>query len=118
MPDLQEVQGMLRPIAACLVFVDLWEILEKSTAQAKAGLLCEKATERGSYLLGQVESQAITRVGWMVLAVSDIQGSSHKTVNWFLNRNFTDQKGLEQNIQSDEKRDITTKITLPTKAII
>lgn len=32
----------------------------------------------------------------------DIQGSSHKTVSRFLNRNFAGQKGLTQNIQSNE----------------
>ena len=43
--------------------------------------------------------------------LSYLQGSSHKTVSWFLNRNFAGQKGLAQNIQSDDKQGPTTKIT-------
>ena len=49
---------------------------------------------------------------------SYLQGSSHKNVNRFLNRNFGGQKGLTRNIQSDVKQEPTTKITLPSKAII
>ena len=44
-------------------------------------------------------------------AVTYLQGSSHKTVTWFLNRNFSNQKGSARNIQSDEKKGPTTKIT-------
>ena len=32
-----------------------------------------------------------------------VQGSPHKTLGWFLNRNFADQVGLAWNMQSDEK---------------
>ena len=51
-------------------------------------------------------------------AFSHLQGSSHKIVSWFLKRNFTDQKTLARNIESDEKLGPTTKITPPSKAII
>ena len=44
--------------------------------------------------------------------------SSHKSISWFLNRNFAGQKGLARNIQSDEKQGLTAKITLSSKAII
>ena len=47
-----------------------------------------------------------------------LKSSSHKTVNSFLNRNLAGQQGLAGNIQSDEKQGATTKITLPSKAII
>ena len=50
--------------------------------------------------------------------ISYLQVSSLKTVSWFLNRNITGQKGLAWNIQSDKKQGLTTKITLPSKAII
>ena len=33
-----------------------------------------------------------------------LQGRSHKTVSWFLNRNFVGQKELARNIQSGEKQ--------------
>ena len=42
----------------------------------------------------------------------------HKTFSDFLNRNFSAQKALPWNIQSDEKQGLTTKTTLPIKAII
>ena len=51
-------------------------------------------------------------------AASYLQGSSHTTVSWFPNWNFAGQKGLEWNIQSDEKQGPTTKIILPSKGII
>ena len=47
-----------------------------------------------------------------------LQGSSHKTISWFLKRNFTGYKGLARNTQSHEKWGPTAKITLPSKAII
>ena len=31
------------------------------------------------------------------------KGAPMQTVSWFLNRNFTGQKGVAKNIQSDEK---------------
>ena len=34
---------------------------------------------------------------------SYLQRSSHKTISWFLKRNFAGQKGLERSIQSDKK---------------
>ena len=51
-------------------------------------------------------------------AVSYPQGSSHKSVSRFLNRNILSQKGLARSIQSDAKQEPTTKIILPSKAII
>ena len=51
-------------------------------------------------------------------AESYLQRSSHKTISWFLKRNFVVKKGLVRNIQSDEKQKPTTKITLPSKAVI
>ena len=50
--------------------------------------------------------------------VNYLQGSSHKTVSLFLNRNFAGQKVLARNILNDEKQRPTTKITLSSKAII
>ena len=50
--------------------------------------------------------------------VSYLQGSSHKTVSWFLKRNFVDQKELVRNIQSYEKQGTTARIALPSKTII
>ena len=44
--------------------------------------------------------------------------SSHKTVSWFLKRCFAGKKGLSRSTQSDEKEGPTSKITLPSKAII
>ena len=35
---------------------------------------------------------------------SYLKGSSHKTVSWFLQRNFAGQKRLARNIQSDKKQ--------------
>ena len=46
------------------------------------------------------------------------QGSSHKTVSLLFNKNFEGQKGVTRNIQSDKKQGPTTKITLPSKAVI
>ena len=40
-------------------------------------------------------------------AVSFLQGSSHKNVNRFINKNFAGQKRLARNIQSDEKQEHT-----------
>ena len=51
-------------------------------------------------------------------ADSYLQGRPHKTVIWFLNRNFAGQKELVQNVQSDEKQEPTTKTTVLCKAII
>lgn len=66
----QEVQGTLRPAAACSEIVDLQEILGKSTAQAEAGHLCRKASGRG--LAGCVswvgQGLGITRARKTVLA--------------------------------------------------
>ena len=36
------------------------------------------------------------------------QKSSHKTVSWFLKRNFAGEKRLERSIQSNEKQGPTT----------
>ena len=36
------------------------------------------------------------------------QRSSHKTMRWFLKRNFVGKKGLKRSIQSDEKQGPTT----------
>ena len=43
---------------------------------------------------------------------SYLQGSSHKTISWFLNGNFAGQKGLARNIHNEKKQGPTTKITL------
>ena len=63
---------MLRPAAACLGFVDLWEILRKSAVQAEAGqwLVRNCCWKRFRLLheLGGAGSQGITRVEWEVLA--------------------------------------------------
>ena len=37
-------------------------------------------------------------------ADSYLQRSSHKTVSWFLKRNFVGKKGQARSIQSDEKQ--------------
>ena len=51
---------------------------------------------------------------------SYLQGSSHKTVSlsWFLNRNFSGQKGLAHNIQSDEKQGTITEMMLHSKSYL
>ena len=50
--------------------------------------------------------------------LSDLQGSSHKTVSCFLKRNFAGYKGLARNIQSHEKQGNTAKIALPSEDVI
>ena len=36
---------------------------------------------------------------------SYLQGSSHKTMSWFLQRNLAGKNGLERSIQNHEKQD-------------
>lgn len=50
--------------------------------------------------------------------ICHIKGSFHKNISRFLSRNITGQKGVEQYIQSDERKIHTTNNTLPGKAII
>ena len=50
--------------------------------------------------------------------VSYLQGSSHKTVSCFLNRNFAGKKGLARNIRSHDKQGPTAKSALPIKVVI
>ena len=49
---------------------------------------------------------------------SYLQRSSHKTVSWFLKRNFAGKKGLTRGIQNDKNQGPITKIILSSKAII
>ena len=49
---------------------------------------------------------------------SYLQRSSHTTVSWFLQRDLTGKKGMERSIWSQERQGPTSKITLPSKAII
>ena len=49
---------------------------------------------------------------------SYLQRSSHKTVSWFLKRDLTGKKGLEKSIPSHKRQGPTSKIALPSKAII
>nr|KAF6374157.1 hypothetical protein mPipKuh1_009396 [Pipistrellus kuhlii] len=51
-------------------------------------------------------------------AASYLQGGTHIVVSGFLNRNYVGEKGVARNIQSDEQQEPTTRITLPSKAII
>ena len=50
--------------------------------------------------------------------VSYLQGSSHKAVHWFLNRNISWQKRLAWIIRSYRKQGPTIKTVLPSKAVI
>ena len=49
---------------------------------------------------------------------NNVQGNSHQAVSWFLNRNFTSQKGMAWYIQSDEREETTTKATLPSMTLL
>lgn len=65
--SLEEVWRMLRPTAACLVFVDVWETLENSTVHAHFSCLCGIAAERGlgqGHNLGGTVFQGSIRVQW------------------------------------------------------
>lgn len=78
---------MLKPVAACLGFVDPWETLRVSVAQAKAVCLGAKATESGSGQLcelGGMRSQGIPRVRQRMLARLTINSDmvSPVPVNW------------------------------------
>ena len=42
----------------------------------------------------------------------NIQGNSHQAISWFLNRNFTSQKGMAWYILSDEREETSTKNNL------
>ena len=52
------------------------------------------------------------------IAVSYLQGSSHKIASQFLKRNFAGQKGLARNTPGHEKQGPTAKIALPSRDII
>ena len=47
-----------------------------------------------------------------------LQRCSHKSISWFLKKNFAGKKGLERSIQSHERQEPTSKITLSSKAIV
>ena len=49
---------------------------------------------------------------------SYLQRSSHRIVSCFLKRNLAGKKGLERSIQSHEKQESISKITVSSKAII
>ena len=49
---------------------------------------------------------------------NNIQGNSQKVNSWFLSRNSTSQKGMGWYTSSDEREDLTAKITLPSKDLI
>ena len=49
---------------------------------------------------------------------TNIQITSPKVNSRFLSRNSTSQKGVVQYIQTDEREEPTTKITLPSEDLI
>lgn len=66
----KDVQSMLRTAAAFGGVVGLWEILGKSSVQAEAGYLCEKASKRSSiqvHKLGGAGSSGNHHGEYMVL---------------------------------------------------
>ena len=48
----------------------------------------------------------------------NIQGNSHQAINWFLNRNSTNQKGVAWYFLSDERQEPTTKNIIPSKTLL
>ena len=51
-------------------------------------------------------------------ATNNIQGNPHKVIMWFFSRNSAGQKKMAKYSWSDEKGKPTTKVTLPSKAMI
>ena len=49
---------------------------------------------------------------------NNTQGNSHQAIGWFLNRNSTSQKGMAWYILSDERKEPSTKNTLPHKTLL
>ena len=50
-------------------------------------------------------------------ATNIIPGNTHKVISWFFSRNSAVQKGVTWYIKSDKREEITTKNTVPSKAL-